>query len=150
MKPKSCKAKGRVFQQQIRDMLRKVAADMNLGLEDGDIESREMGQQGTDIRLSPSAKALLDVCVECKKVESINVAAVFKKHFDNYEEKDPGSLKVLFHSKNRGQTLATIRAEDLMDMLRDQLLLKSVLLKYLQTGEGKEEVERRLEQAIDS
>jgi hypothetical protein len=137
MKPKSCKAKGRMFQQQIRNMLREVAKDMHLGLQDDDIESREMGQKGVDIRLSPAAKAALDICVECKKVESINVAGVFKKHYEGYCEKDPSSLKVLFHSKNRGQALATVRVEDFMGLLRDRLFLKQLVGKQMSEADAR-------------
>jgi hypothetical protein len=64
MKPQSAKQKGRLLQQKVRDVLRSLLGPH--GCVDGDIESRGMGQGGSDVILSPLAKRLLPVEIECK------------------------------------------------------------------------------------
>ena len=70
MKPKSAKAKGRNFQQQIA---RGIAESHGLTHgKDADVESRGMGQCGTDVRLSEPASKCFPYSVECKCVERLN------------------------------------------------------------------------------
>ena len=70
MNPKSAKAKGRKFQQQVA---RGIAETHGLSHgKDEDVESRGMGQCGTDVRLSERAKRLFPYSVECKCVERLN------------------------------------------------------------------------------
>lgn len=58
----SAKAKGRRLQQYVRDLLYKLAPE----LEPGDIVSTSMGAGGEDIRLSPAARKVFPVSIECK------------------------------------------------------------------------------------
>ena len=62
MKPQSSKAKGRKLQQLVRDKLLSLSDTFR----EGDIESTGMGQSGEDIVLSPHARDLLPISVECK------------------------------------------------------------------------------------
>ncbi len=55
MKPSSAKAKGRKFQQDIRDMM----LDLAPSLEKDDIRSTSMGAGGEDLQLSPAARKIL-------------------------------------------------------------------------------------------
>lgn len=113
MRPQSCKAKGRRLQQEVRDLLR--IAGLPHGLVDGDIESIGMGQNGCDIVLSPAAKRVFDLAIECKNVENINVAGVFKEHYAKYAA--TAALKLLIHSKNHSDTLVTMRIDDFISLL---------------------------------
>lgn len=73
IKVSSAKAKGRSLQQRVRDIFRNIFKET---LEDGDIESRQMGGSGTDIILSPLAKKYIPFDIECKNQESLNIYSV--------------------------------------------------------------------------
>lgn len=66
MKPQSAKAKGRSFQQEIRDSI----LDTFNQLEADDVKSTSMGAGGEDVQLSPAARKLLPIQIECKRVKS--------------------------------------------------------------------------------
>lgn len=66
---RSNKAKGRAFQQKVRDL---ILAHFTQ-LEPDDIRSNPMGAPGEDLLLSPTARKLLHgVQIECKKSKSIS------------------------------------------------------------------------------
>lgn len=103
----SAKAKGRKLQQFFRDVLREIGS--NFGLKAGDIESRGMGQSGTDIILSPAAINVFgDLAIECKNKETLNVVTTFWEHAAKY----PKSVPFLVHKKNNTTPLVTLRVED--------------------------------------
>ena len=62
MTPRGSKAKGRTFQQYVRDVLLKAFPS----LEPDDVRSTAMGQSGEDIQLSPAARKLIPYNIECK------------------------------------------------------------------------------------
>ncbi len=113
MKTSSAKAKGRRLQQRVRDDLRVLGEQFSL--QDGDIESRGMGQSGVDIILSPAAQNLFNLDIEAKNVEKLNVPTVFLEHFEKY--KDRPSLKLLVHARNRTGALVTLRWGDFLWLL---------------------------------
>lgn len=117
MRPSSCKAKGRRFQQKVRDDLRAIGADY--GLEDGDIESIGMGQPGCDIVLSPAAKRIFNLAIECKNVEKLIVPTTFSQHYEKY--KNQPSLKLLTHSRNRCEPLVTLLWSDFLTLFKRTL-----------------------------
>lgn len=117
MKTSSCKAKGRVLQDKIRDLYR-VHGSLR-GLVAGDIESRPMGQNGVDLILSPAALKVYNHSIECKKHAQVRIPAEFKKHYKKY--KDDGSLVLLFSENNRSETLVTLRAEDFIKLVEKGL-----------------------------
>lgn len=123
MKTSSCKAKGRSFQQKIRDMYREVGKIWSL--QDGDIESRGMGQAGCDLIFSPLALTAFPHDVECKKHRRVAVPTLFEEHFKKYE--DVPSLKLLFHENDRSIPLVTMRAEDFMGLLKQHATLRQRL-----------------------
>jgi len=79
MRPASSKAKGRRFQQYIRDLLLK-AADT---LEEDDIRSTSMGAPGEDIQLSPAARKVYPYAIECKAVEKLNIWEAIRQAKEN-------------------------------------------------------------------
>jgi hypothetical protein len=113
VKTRSAKAKGRRLQQKVRDDLR--AFGSWLGLQPEDIESRGMGQSGTDIIFSPRALEVWQLAVECKNVEKLNVGQAFCKHYAAHGTSGP--LAILVHARNRAEALATLRWSDLLDLL---------------------------------
>lgn len=76
MKVSSAKNKGRGLQNKMRDIFRYIFKGM---LEDGDIESRQMGGSGTDLVLSPLAKKHIPFDFECKNTESLSIYAVIQQ-----------------------------------------------------------------------
>lgn len=86
------------------------------GLETGDVRSTSMGAPGLDVLLSPAARRVFNLDIECKKVENLNVSKIFWEHFQKY--KDSGALKLLVHSKNRSEALVTLRFADFLELLR--------------------------------
>lgn len=121
MKPKSAKAKGRKWQQVVRDEFRTVAEISNLGLKPEDIESRSMGQAGSDIIFSPAAKLEFDYDVECKAQERLDVSKAFEQAanrvYNNRENDIVLSTPLLFHTKNRGRQLVTLEMSEFFDLL---------------------------------
>lgn len=69
MKPQSAKAKGRRFQQFVRDAI----LAMFPNLEPDDVRSTSMGASGADLLLSPAARRAFPYYVECKNVEALNI-----------------------------------------------------------------------------
>lgn len=107
MKTSSCKAKGRTLQKMIRDRLRKIGK--KYGLIEGDIESRGMGQNGTDVILSPQANLVFGrLAVECKNQESLNVTGTYLGHASKY----PGHIPLLVHKRNKQPALVTLSLDD--------------------------------------
>lgn len=109
MKPSSCKAKGRVFQQFIRDMFLKWAGPL---LQPGDVKTAIMGESGTDIILSPLAQEVFPFhAIECKKVEKLNIWSAMK------QAKAHGGKPIVFFSRNREDVYVCLRAEDFFNEL---------------------------------
>lgn len=119
MKTSSCKAKGRGFQDKIRDMYREIGKEY--GLVDGDIVGRQMGGAGEDIVFSPKALTIFPHAIECKKHKSVGVPKHFAKHYTKY--KSHYTTKLLFHENDRSEALVTLRAQDFIDIVSHLLEL---------------------------
>lgn len=112
----SGKNKGRKLQQTMRDLLRAIGS--SYGLVDGDIESRAISQNGTDVVLSPAANSVFGrLAIECKNCESLNVISTFHGHAAKYS----GHIPLLVHKKNHTQPLVTLRLEDFMLYFKEAL-----------------------------
>lgn len=113
MNTRGRKAKGRKFQQFIRDVFRNKYVKDNK-LSDEDIESRGMGQQGTDIIFSPLAQQIVPYDIECKNCEQWNVPAWWKQTKDNTKE---GRKPLLFIKKNRHDPIVVMSLEDFLELI---------------------------------
>jgi hypothetical protein len=78
-----------------------------------------MGQSGVDVILSPAAKRLFNLAIECKNVEALNVVGVFQGHYTKY--KDDPALKLLIHSRNRTETMVTLHWGDLLSFIEERV-----------------------------
>jgi len=116
MRTSSAKAKGRRLQNRVAEDLRAVAGD---SLEPDDIKPVSMGVSGVDILLTPAARRLFDLLVECKNHEKLNVVGVFTDHVQKYADKL--GLPLLVHSRNRSEDLVTMRWADFLKMLKSFL-----------------------------
>lgn len=103
-KASTSKAKGRRFQQQIRDMI----LDTYPVLEPDDVRSTAMGQSGEDIQLSPAARKLFPFSVEAKSRKSLVVYPWYQQAKANAK----GYTPVLFVKQDRSEPLVILSAED--------------------------------------
>ncbi len=105
--PASRKAKGRKFQQAIRDDL----VD-RLGIAPGDVLSTPMGQTGCDIYLSPKARERFPFGVECKHQETLSIPVWWRQCRSNAEAE--GLAPLLVFRRSREEPLAVLRWSDLL------------------------------------
>jgi len=112
MKTSSAKAKGRKFQQWVRDLILLTFPQ----LEPDDVRSTGMGQSGEDIQLSPAAKKLVPWAIECKCQEKLSIWASWEQATANAGKMHP----VLFFTRNRSPKLAVVEAEYLMELLKNE------------------------------
>jgi hypothetical protein len=109
----SAKAKGRRLQQWVRDLI----LDLFSTLEEDDVKSTSMGAGGEDIQLSPAARKLMPITVECKNKKSF---AVYK----DYDQATNHSSKsyvepVLVIKGDRKKPLAVVDATHYFRLLRE-------------------------------
>lgn len=108
--PASRKAKGRQFQQAIREDL-----IGQLGIDPGDVLSTPMGQAGCDLYLSPAARERFPFGVECKHQEILSIPAWWRQCKSNAEAE--GLAPLLVFRRNREEPLAVLRWSDLLAIL---------------------------------
>ena len=110
--PASRKAKGRRFQQALReDLITELAIDP------GDILSTAMGQSGCDLYLSPAARAQFPFGVECKAQERIALPEWWQQCTRNAAAE--GLTPLLILKQSRREPLAVLRWEDLLSLLQN-------------------------------
>ena len=100
----SAKAKGRRLQQWVRDTLLKLLPS----LEPDDIKSTSMGASGEDVQLSPAARKLVPISVECKARSTVGVY----KFYDQALENSPPNMEpVVVIKADRKKPLAVVDAD---------------------------------------
>ena len=105
MLPKSGKAKGRKFQQWVRDLLLSAADSLT----PDDVRSTSMGAGGSDILMSTAAKAIYPWSVECKAQERVNIWKAYAQAEANKDHED--DEPIVFISRNRQKPLVLMDAE---------------------------------------
>jgi len=108
----SRKAKGRRFQQEIRDDL-----ISRLGINHGDILSTPMGQAGCDIYLSPAARSRFPFGIECKNQEKVTLWSWWDQCVGNAAKE--GLMPLLVIRRARTEPLAVLWWDDLLALLRE-------------------------------
>ena len=106
IKVSSAKAKGRRLQQWCCEQISRIT-DTPWG-KDEEIASREMGQSGTDVRLSRRLRKLFPFSVECKWQESWSVPAFIRQAKENRYD---GTDWLLVLRRSRQRPVAVIDAE---------------------------------------
>jgi hypothetical protein len=102
MKTQSAKAKGRRFQQWVRD---KLIETLNVHPED--VESRSMGAGGEDLIMARAAREKFPYSIECKNQETLNVWKSYEQAKSNSGEYEP----VVFIKRNNQKPLVVVDAE---------------------------------------
>lgn len=119
---KSRKAKGRLLQNWVA----KKVSDL-LGIpwgKDEAIQGREMGQQGTDLKLYGEAKEKFNFSVECKACESWALPTWINQAKDNQLK---GTYWLLVCKKNREKPIIVIDAEAFFEIQDELIKLKEKL-----------------------
>jgi hypothetical protein len=101
MRAQSCKSKGRRLQQRVA---RSVLARFPHLTED-DVASTSMGANGEDVRLSPRARTVLPLSIECKCTERLNVWSALEQAQSNTPA---GTTPCVVFSRNRSPTYAVL------------------------------------------
>ena len=102
MKTSSAKAKGRRFQQWVRDQLIE-----QLGVHPEDIESRSMGAGGEDLIMARAARKKFPFSIECKNQEALNVWKSYEQAEANSGDYEP----IVFIKRNNQKPLVVVDAE---------------------------------------
>ena len=111
MKTQSAKAKGRRFQQWVRDLL---IEDLDIHPED--IESRSMGAGGEDLIMARAAREKFPMSIECKNQEKVNVWKSYEQAKANCGDYEP----VLFIKKNNSKPLVVVDAEFFVSLFGEE------------------------------
>lgn len=109
--PSSRKSKGRKLQQFIVKELREIFS-LDSDEDDcysGDIQAILMGGGGTDIKLSPRAKHLIDYDIECKNQQKWKIPEWWKQTIQNTEK---GRKPLLVIKRNHQEPLVVMRWKD--------------------------------------
>ena len=101
MKTQSAKAKGRRFQQWVRDKLIEI-----LDIHPEDIESRSMGAGGEDLIMARAAREPFPYSIECKNQEKVNLWESYKQADENSGKYEP----VVFIKRNNHKPLVVVEA----------------------------------------
>jgi len=108
----SRKQKARNQQKQVAELLA-VKYNLTVG-KDEDLQSREMGQSGVDIRMSRDARIKIPFDIECKAQEKLNIWDSIKQCENNTVE---GRISLLIIKRNRTDNYAVLKFEDLLKLL---------------------------------
>lgn len=103
IKVASAKAKARNLQKWVRDLLLSLAPT----LEADDIKSTAMGSQGEDIQLSPAARKIFPVSIECKARKSLKTLYDMYAQAQSQGKGEP----VVVIKQDRSKPLAIVDAE---------------------------------------
>lgn len=112
IKTSSAKAKGRNLQNYVAE---KISILTNTPLEkDGEIVGREMGQAGTDVRLSKRILTLFPYSVECKSGNSFSFPKAVEQARKNIL---PNTNWLLVTKRDRDKPIVSIDAEVFFELL---------------------------------
>ena len=120
---RSRKAKGRRLQNWVRDSLR----GLFLTLTDDDVRVAIMGETGSDIKLSKTAKKLFPYDIECKNTEG------WKKVYDAYDQADGHGedQPLVFIKMNRRNPLVLVDAKHFMRLNNSGYITDPVKVEYI-------------------
>ena len=106
----SAKQKGRRLCLEVQRKLLEWAPDL---LPD-DVRVTSSGAGGEDILLSPKAREIYPISIECKNTETASVWAWYRQAKENAKEHKP----VVVFSRNRAETMVLLSLEDFLWMIR--------------------------------
>ena len=108
---RSAKNKGKLLQNTVRDAILERFEE----LERDDVKSTTMGEGGCDVQLSPAARKLVPLSVECKSLAKF----AFYKHYDQAVANTiDGTEPVLVAKANRRKPVAIVDLDFFLDLMR--------------------------------
>lgn len=110
MRASSAKAKGRRACKEVKDLLLEYARE----LESDDIQITGAGATGEDLMLSPLARKVYPISIECKNQEALNIWSALKQA-EGHSDKYPG---VVFFRRNRSKLYVAMEAEEFIKLVR--------------------------------
>ena len=127
MKTQSAKAKGRRFQQWVRD---KLIETLNVHPED--VESRSMGAGGEDLIMARAAREKFPYSIECKNQEKVNVWESYSQAVDNSKNYEP----VVVIKRNNHKPLVVVDAEYFVKLeAEDHFILGNTVMDAHEDGD---------------
>ena len=112
MKTSSAKAKGRKLQQWVRDYILLI-----YDLEPDDVKSTSMGAGGEDLQLSPAARRVVPLSIECKSYAKM----VFYQWYDQAVANcKKGHEPVVVAKANNRKPMVIVDAEYFFNMMADR------------------------------
>ena len=117
IKTSSAKQKGRALQQFVRDSI--IDLLKPYGVVADDVKSTSMGASGEDVQLSPLAKRLLPVSVECKSHKAMAIYTWWTQCLSNTKA---GERPLLVIKINQKKPLAVMDYQDYIRL--EQIRLK--------------------------
>lgn len=105
------KQRGRSFQQEIRDTILETFST----LEPDDCKSTSSGAQGEDVQLSPAARKLLPIQIECKRVKSAKGLYNWYNQAKAHGKHEP----VVFTRADREIPLVILSATTYLDLMKE-------------------------------
>jgi hypothetical protein len=107
MKSRSAKSKGVRLQNATRDAI--LAKFPNL--EPDDVRTATMGATGEDILLSPAARRLVPLSIECKNQERLNIWASLEQSAGN------GHRGAVVFKRNRSKTYIALELDTFLELI---------------------------------
>jgi hypothetical protein len=111
MRPQSAKAKGRRFQQEIRDWILKLFPSLH----PDDVRSTSMGAPGEDIQLSHAARTAFPYSIECKCVERLNIWEAIAQAKENAGDHTP----LVAFKRNNHEAWVAIPADKFGELINE-------------------------------
>lgn len=110
--PATRKAKGRKFQQQIRDTFRRLFEGE---LETDDINCTLMSESGVDIKLTPAAKKLIPLDMECKKQQKLAIWQALEQSEENVTS--PDRIPTVIFSRSNSKTYIVMEFDKFLHLV---------------------------------
>jgi hypothetical protein len=110
MLSRSRKAKGRRLQNKVREILLENFDE----LEPEDIKTAIMGESGEDIHMSPAARRLIPLSIECKNQESLNIWKSHEQAEINCGEHTP----CVVFKRNKSKTYISLEFDKFIELLK--------------------------------
>lgn len=112
MKPASAKNKGRLLQQWARETILSIFVE----LEPDDVKSTSMGAGGEDIQLSPAARKLIPLQIECKSKARVAIYKDYQQAISHGKGHEP----VVIIKQNGAKPLAIVSVDFLFNLIRNK------------------------------
>ena len=115
MKTSSAKAKGRRLASKVKDMLLEYAQDE---LKPDDLIITASGDTGEDLKMSPKARSIYPLSIECKNQEKLNIWSAIEQAKSHNRGVIDFRVPVVCFSKNNQNVYITLELEGFLKLVR--------------------------------